>query len=224
MNDSEVKTGKSKLKYLIPLVIIYMITAALMFKAEFGWADTGYDVDLSKMTVKVSSEDFRKISIGMTYREVCRLLGGKGAVCRKSGSVTDGLTYYTWPGELNDEKVMSSYVTIAFNNESGRAEMIREVNILDGQKVRENKISKKAAVIDKSESEVRNAVTEGMTYKDAVSALGSEGVLTYSDSVIDVYTGRTISRKYRWECRFDNGISGQSITVDFSDDKAEFIY
>ena len=224
MNVSEADTKYRKRRYLIPLAVIYLVTAALMFRADFGWADADYEVDLSKMDVRVSAEDFREIRLGMTYREVCRILGGKGEVNRKSGSVSGGLTYYIWPGELNDEKVMTSYVTIAFDNESGRAESVREVNILDGQKVRDNLVSKKVSRIGKSESEIDLAVTEGMSYKDSAAALGAEGILTGSESIVDVYSGKSISRKYNWEGKFDNGVSGRIVTVHFTDDKADIIY
>lgn len=125
----------SRLKYIIPFCIIYMFTAIIMLAPYLHFGIKDFDVDADDLSTSVAAADYEKICIGMSYGEVCDLLGAEGSKSQMYGSSINGTTYYVWPGEYNKKGVVSSEVTIGIDNESGRTCVIRERNLIRGKEV-----------------------------------------------------------------------------------------
>lgn len=125
MND-----GK-KLRNIILFVVAYLSVAAVMYDAEIRWKSQTFD---DEVTTQVLVEDYEKICIGMTYKEVCELMGGEGTKWEEYGNARKGITHYRWRGKFYDGDEMSSYVDVGFENESGRVTRIEENDFIQEEK------------------------------------------------------------------------------------------
>lgn len=206
---------KSKAGYIILFVILYVIVAILMIKTELSWGShIDNEVNLDEMTVRVSAEDYEKLRIGMTYSEVCEIVGGEGELKTQFGDMNYGLMYYVWPGKFHDKSVMRSELKVAFGRDSGRAEIIRESNLLHGKEIYKNIKENKKAEVKKAATEIASAIKKEMSYEEVVKIIGAEGILESSESSIDIDSGRGEEKKYVWDC-MENEYTGMRLWIYF---------
>lgn len=157
-----------------------------------------FNPNLNNMSVKVSEEEFEKIEIGMTYDEVCEIVGGKGKLYELFGRGIDGNTYYAWPGDANKKNSFHSHMTVSFNNRTKKADWIDADNIKDVDKIYKGDqlwdYAGETIVDDVENPPIKN----GMTYEEVVKALGREGVLIETSYVKDNIYDDKYQQQYYW--------------------------
>ncbi len=138
-------------------------------------------------------EKFNQLQNGMKYEEVVKILGSDGVETSNYSSGSFKTTTYKWEGENY------ARVTATFRNGELTTKMqsnLKGANDATG------------ATADLSLDKY-NKLQTGMSYKDAVGVIGSEGTQTSSSNI-----AKTTTVSYKWE-----GKKFERIFATFRDDK-----
>ena len=97
------KKVKRRAFVIVPLVLICLSLIGYklwdMFWLKTIYLDRGYS-----MITRVSVDEYKKVEIGMTYKEVCKIVGGRGKLESIVGTSKAGMRSYMWGGEYADKK------------------------------------------------------------------------------------------------------------------------
>lgn len=204
------KKVKHRAFVIVPIVLICLSLVGYklwdMFWLKNIHLDRGYS-----MITRVSVDEYKKVELGMTYKEVCKIVGGRGKLESIVGTSKAGMRRYMWGGEYADKKNnFYSEMSVRIDNNSKKIDSIDEYNLLDAEEILANHNNdteiqyKKYAKID-----------VGMTLKEVEDLLGNKGVLHHSGST-KTDNKQTTRKEYRWV-----GPDNQEIIVDFENDIVE---
>lgn len=157
---------------------ISLLVLVLIFGfAGCGTSDDGDDGSNGgddTATVSTNYEKYSQISLGMTYEEVCDIVGGEGTAVEEP---EDGLEEYTWDGEVT-EKRDRTFMQLGFKDgalvKKIQSGLLTETTFTDGD-----------PVID---SEKLAGIEIGMSVSDVETLMGGAGKLS-SEILLD--DGRT---------------------------------
>lgn len=204
---------KKRLKVFVPIVLLCIIFVGYKIWDAFWFKNIILNPNYQYMLTKVSVEEYKKINVGMTYKEACKTIGGKGKLRLIAGYAKEGAKGYIWPGEFIEKDNMDSSFDVMVDNSTKKIIMIRERNLVDGAEVLENiKAEKESHYIQ------RNKIEKGMTRNEVVELLGSDGVLDNSSSIKDG-SGEVVRKRYKWV-----GGTSHEIEVEFENDIVQDVY
>jgi hypothetical protein len=138
-------------------------------------------------------EKFDRLQNGMKYEEVVRILGAEGVETSNISAGSMQTVTYKWEGE--------NYARITATFQNGELTTKMQSNLKGA-----NDSSGAAADLT---LEKYNRLQTGMSYKDAVGVIGSEGAQTSSSTI-----AKTSTVSYKWE-----GKKFERIFATFRDDK-----
>ena len=156
-----------------------------------------FDPNLYNMKVKVSEEELEQIEIGMTYDEICDIVGGRGKLEEIFGGAINGAKTYAWAGEAMDKQFLYSSLQVSFDNRTKKADWIKARSIKNSDKIYtgyDTSTAGKTIIED-----VKNPpIKDGMTYEEVVKALGREGLLLETDVIKDLMKDDVYEEHRHW--------------------------
>lgn len=138
-------------------------------------------------------EKFNQLQNGMKYEEVVKVLGAEGVETSNYSSGSFKTTTYKWEGE--------NYARITATFRNGELTTKMQSNLKGAD-------DKSAAAADLN-MEKYGKLQNGISYKEAVAIIGSEGTQTSSSNI-----AKTTTTSYKWE-----GKKFERIFATFRDDK-----
>ena len=204
------KKVKRRAFIIVPIVLICLSLVGYklwdMFWLKNIYLDRGYS-----MITRVSVDEYKKVELGMTYKEVCKIVGGRGKLESIVGTSKAGMRSYMWGGEYADKKNnFYSEMSVRIDNNSKKIDSIHEYNLLDAEEILANHNNNTEIQYKKYAK-----IEIGMTLKEVENLLGAKGVLQYSSST-KKSNKLTTRKEYRWV-----GPDNQEIIVDFENDIVE---
>lgn len=176
------------------IVVVLIIMWELLFPK-----DAYYDPNLYGKMNRVSAEEYSRLSVGLSFKQVRSLLG-RGYKYSKYGNVVIGGEYtYVWPGEYIEERLMDSEVKVIFNNRSHKVSTFSEHNVIDGKEIYENLSNGRRALSRRTREDIES-IQEGMSYEELVNFMGMDGILVDSASNSD----GSEEKEYVWHLYDDN--------------------
>lgn len=155
---------------------------------------TNVDTGSSESGSKLTMEKYRQIKDGMTYEEVVAILGSEGKVLHDSSGAGVKTATYQWSGD-NFEVVILTF-------QNGKLNSRTQVGLESASE------SAKSPSVSR---EQYDRLKDGMSYKEVVSILGSEGNEQFKSSI----AGFNIAT-YQWK-----GSGFSSIIVTFQNDRLQ---
>ncbi len=147
----------------------------------------------SDSKASLTLEKFNELKNGMKYEEVVKVLGSEGVETSNYSSGSFKTTTYKWEGE--------NYARITATFRNGELTTKMQSNLKGGD-------DKTAAAADLN-MEKYGKLQNGISYKEAVEIIGSEGTQTSSSNI-----AKTTTTSYKWE-----GKKFERIFATFRDDK-----
>jgi len=205
------KKVKRRAFVIVPLVLICLFLIGYKLWDVFWFKNIQLNRNYGMMTTRATVDEYNKLELGMSYRDACKIIGGRGRLESWVGTANSGMKSYVWAGEHADSKnSFYSNVSVTVDTQSKKIDSIHEYNLIDAEEVLANHNNdteiqyKKYAKID-----------VGMTLKEVEDLLGNKGVLHHSGST-KTDNKQTTRKEYRWV-----GPDNQEIIVDFENDIVE---
>lgn len=218
--DSRAREKARKKQRLTRVVIAAAaVIAVCAFWRIIVPVDIHRDPNLYLRGNRVTAEEYGKLSEGMTYKQVRKIIG-RGALKTSLGTRSIGATYYVWPGEYIDRKLQfEASVTVDIDHSTKKVAKITEQNVIDGEEIHANLTSGRKAMTERTEDELDSGIKKGMSYGQVAGFLGIDGLLCESSSDSD----GEFTRVYEWY--YYNWIGDKAeIHISFKNGKADYIY
>ena len=198
-------------------IVLCMILLFSILPTQCNDRDVYPEEQLPKISVRVTPEQYEKLSYGMTHDEVVDFLGEDG-VCMYEGS-----EIYMWPGILYDDEAFEYYydkpnIELQFSKNGNLVE-IEEHNLIKAEEIAANRKKENGQPIVLSQ-EIRQKMKKRMSYAEIVEILGAEGLLIESESD----KKGTLKERYRWSYKEDpedNTSFYYNLEISFNNDKAD---
>lgn len=174
------KARKKKLAAKISAAVVMLILIISVWNI-FIPHNREYDPDLYSIKNSVTAAEYGRLSEGMTYDQITDIIG-EGAKASSWGTPFDGFVIYQWPGEYLEEGGLYSDLKIYVDRTTKKADLMSEINIVDGEVVRDNLAETKKAVSERTAEDVRINIGYGATYREVADFMGIDGLLTNSES------------------------------------------
>ena len=171
--------------------------------------DENYNPNLYAKMNRVSAEEYSKLSVGFTFKQVKSLLG-RGYKYSKYGNVVVGGEYtYIWPGEYIEERLMDSEVKVKFNNRNHKVSTFSEHNVTDGREIYENLKNGRKALSKRTREDIES-IKDGISYEELARFMGVDGILVDSASNSD----GSEEKEYIWHF-YDSDYAKTKVTARF---------
>ena len=206
------RAAKIRLMIIVPIVLICIAFAGYKLWDIYWFKNIHFEPNYGNMRTRVTLDEYNKLELGMTYKEACKVVGGRGKIESIVGNAKSGMRSYIWAGEYADVKnSFYSEVSITIDNRTKRIDSIHEYNLIDAEELLANHNNNTEIQYKKY-----GKIEIGMTLKEVEDLLGTKGVLHYSSSTKANNNETKTRKEYRWV-----GPNNQEIIVDFENDIVE---
>lgn len=100
---------------VIVAVVVVMFVIGIMSQNEYEKAKENYSNNYINNSVQITMDKFKSIENGLTYNQVCEIIGFQGTLASEQGSIKE----YTWTSNEQTIKVMFLNEKVMSKGQSG---------------------------------------------------------------------------------------------------------